>query len=172
MNQARGDLRNRMRLRWLNRRSKPLEFYELSRVAVSQTIMRSKWNIFSVSREMQNEAKYALSLDGLGTCRINGCRDVGSEMFQTAPTRFCKTKPNSNPTTHPTGIGGLTHPHFGTASSVAAIRAVNVGDNRVLMRSSMIRPIVKTLHSFRVLLDQSPGTPVCSEISPTPHRSR
>src|SRR5690242_19527099 len=79
----------------------------MRREAICETIVRSKRNMLRVSRKMQNEAKHAPSPDWIGTCRSYGCRVAGSEMFQNVPTRFCKTKPNSDRATHPTAIGGF-----------------------------------------------------------------
>src|SRR5438105_2200193 len=66
----------------------------------------------------------------------------------------------------------LTHPQFGTASSVAATIARNATASVQLSRTSMIRPMVNTLHWLRVLLDQSPLVPVCNATKPRPHNNK
>ncbi len=51
----------------------------------------------------------------------------------------------------------LNHPRFGDTSSVLAMMAATAWDTAILSRQSMIRPMAKTLHSFRVLPAHSPG---------------
>ena len=78
------------------------------------------------------------------------------------PMRLIRTPPGWQATRRTAASGKRirsqpNHPRFGDTSSVLAMMAATAWDTAILSRQSMIRPMAKTLHSFRVLPAHSPG---------------